>query len=310
MKRTRVILTRPAERQRQLARWLTDAGYDVLGLPALAIEALTLSEMRQALQAKTWHAQGSDEADVLRWLQQFNPASFDCVVFVSRAAWQHYWDRFRTQLVGDSACFRDGKSAVSARPVWPHATRIACVGRSTAQAIADDLNCPCSDILYPVGDSTSDSEGLWAVLTDRLHVGQRVLIVRGMTGRPWLAEVMVAAGLEVKSLPVYRRDRAVWSARQIELLTHVNAADLSSIWVITSAESLRALQLSLVEHRLESLPDLCPEAVLVIHDRLVMPVRRWLSQWGEKAVKIPIDVCQPDDQSLFESVQRLATSWL
>ncbi|MFY9348508.1 MAG: uroporphyrinogen-III synthase, partial [Orrella sp.] len=135
----RVVLTRPAPRQVALKQALEAFGIEVLALPALEIVAL-------------------DKAVRLP-----EPCEFDVAIFVSRTAWQVYWQALRAQDPGF---------------VWPAECQIASVGDSTAQAIEQDIRGALfSDgfaVITPATDTMQDSESLWLTLRDQLRPGAKV----------------------------------------------------------------------------------------------------------------------------------------
>lgn len=88
--------------------------------------------------------------------------------------------------------------------VWPQHITIATVGEGTARVVraawGDEVN-----VLYPEGDATlSGSEALWALI-QKTGVPARALILRGQTGREWLAEQLKMIGVDVIKLCVYIR---------------------------------------------------------------------------------------------------------
>ena len=124
-----------------------------------------------------------------------SPDGFDLVLFVSGYAAQCY---FQAQ----------------AAAAWPAGTLAAAVGASTLQAIAHWGKVPATALFGPPDDSLQDSEALWQSLQDAGIRPQRVLIVRGSTGRDWLGQRLQQDGAQVTWLAAYRRDPAVWTASQ------------------------------------------------------------------------------------------------
>lgn len=228
---------------------------------------------------------------------------------------------------------------------------LACVGLSTAQQIASDLELPLSAITYPTEGLSADSEGLWALLKAKLAPGAKVLIVRGQTGRDWLADTITQYGAAVTCLSVYRREPAVWSAAQLNILRKWAAAAIAAAgaqasgkgervegipisgtgtWLITSAEGLAAIEQQCEFHGLTGKPGFAPEKVVVIHERLVAPVCRWLANWQnlrpnttiaaldanatdderrrhsgvQLDAVIPLVVVAPDDEAIAAGVMR------
>lgn len=295
----RVVLTRPAERQQQLASQLRQAGFEVLELPALTITPITpvIPVGSAKLGTSTGMAATGTAAASTIALAGWQPARFDVLVFVSRGAWQNYRQFYLDPLAGGSdGC--DLPWSESSRPI------LACVGLPTAHLIAQDLGLSLTDITYPSDGHTSDSEGLWAALKPRLLSGMKVLIVRGQTGRDWLAQTLEAHGLSVTCLSVYQREPASWTPAQVDVLnywantpsahpcvpsskpgtnTATDAANPivthTGTWLITSAQSLEAIAAQYDAHGLTGKAGSQPQAVVVVHQRLVPLVQAWLGKW-------------------------------
>jgi len=321
----RVVLTRPAERQRALAQRLRDVGCEVLELPALTIEAVGPAQQPSALSnglSDEVTAPVNDEqlakplGPDTALLHSWQPDQFDAVVWVSRGAWQHYADWYlqRPQVSLLQSLEQTAKTATTNNP--EQAARepvLACVGVATARQVADGLQLPLQAITYPDGDLSSDSEGLWAILQRKLQRGDRVLIVRGQTGRDWLADTMTDHGMNVTCLSVYQRRAAVWQPEQVQTLMHWGASGQGSgaatalgnlagtgVWLITSAEGLAAIQAQYQQHQLMGKPGLQPQAVVVVHQRLVPLVHGWLSHWGQD--ELPLVVTAPEDEAIFKAI--------
>jgi len=251
----RVVLTRPAPRQVALKQALEAAGIEVLALPALEIVAL----------------------DTVGRLP--DPCEFDVAIFVSRTAWQTYWQALRAQ----DPCF-----------VWPMTCQLASVGASTAQAIKQDLKQVALEgetfVLTPDADTTQDSESLWHQLRQALRPGARVLLVRGAAGRDWLAQTLQAQGFVTHIHETYRREPAQWSASAIDTLRQWQASGSLGTWLITSAQGLSAIQ---AQWRVHAMGAVRPEGAVVVHPRLQALVGLWLPPLSS------VRVAQPEDQSLF-----------
>src|SRR5690625_2296850 len=153
-----VVLTRPASRNESLAKRLATDGFDVACLPALELETLV------------------DAPGQMIWLDDF-----DLVVFVSSHAAQSYID-----------CMQQWRPGV----VWPAGVRVATVGHASAEPIYQLGQVPEKHIFHPGPAQEQDSEALWEVLYPILPQLQRVLIVRGQTGREWLGEQFERQGIE------------------------------------------------------------------------------------------------------------------
>jgi len=252
----RVVLTRPAPRQVALQQTLQNAGLDVLGLPALEVVPLVI--------------QGNLPS----------PHEFDATIFVSRSAWQIYWEA----LTAQNLLWQ-----------WPSHCRIAAVGASTAKAIEFDLNrpdpgnAPRFEVLRPADDATQDSESLWLRLRDELPTAAKVLLVRGQDGRDWLAQRLQAHGFVIQIHENYRREPAQWAGPAVEKLVQWKASGMLGTWLITSSQGLSAIQAQWLTHGLGAIR---PEGAVVIHPRLLAPVQAWLP------AAAPVIVTQPDDNSV------------
>ena len=305
-----VVLTRPLERAQPLARRLTDAGFEVLLLPALSIVPIGHA---QSIAKSITTPRPSPTIDPTSTEPCTAADQFDVVVFVSRAAWQYYDSGLQVsaQTSRESSC-----------RVWPANTLLACVGQSTAQCMAQDLGCSLADIVFPDEHQSQDSEALLTLLTPRLVPGSRVLLVRGETGRDWLADQLRARGVLVTCLAVYRRQAVPWRADQIDTLrqwsglAHVPAnRPAAGVWLVTSAEGLAAIETQFETLGWFDYVAMCPEAVVVIHPRLEPLVRRWIGRWtrgsdvtqraGAPIAAIPVVVAQPANKSCFKVILAL-----
>lgn len=336
----RVVLTRPANRQKALANHLRQAGCEVLEL-----SALTISPVHPTVQSSPIHVQKQDfmedrsttgpltpekcvqaraipeeysrDARGLEW----QPEQFDALVFVSRAAWQYYCQFYLERQPSDTLA---NESALATSVKLGKKPILACVGLSTAQQIAADLDVEVSSIMFPSDGISSDSEGLWTILQSKLAPNAKVLIVRGQTGRDWLADALARLGVSVTCLAVYQREPATFTVEQLQTLKQwASPSDSASVelecdscpntgtWVITSAEGLAAIEQQYALHGLTGRTGFNPARVVVIHERLVAPVRNWLTHWqssgdlvsgsGAKA-RTPVVVVSPDDQSIAAAV--------
>lgn len=281
--RLRVVLTRPADRQIELAQRLRSLRFEVLQLPALTIRPVLPIE--QGLDSQTA-------------LANWQPARFDAIVFVSRTAWQSYWQNYWQHHH------------------WQHAEpaailpTLACVGIATARQIAHDLQAPLAQITYPDGRLSSDSEGLWQLLKVRLKKNARVLIVRGQNGRDWLADTLVTHGMHVSCLSVYQRQANTWTEVDVQALLAWSEPTMSGlrdtgIWLVTSAEGMQAIAGQYEVQGLTGRPGLQPQAVVVVHERLVEPVRQWLANW--QLDHCPVVVSDPDDEAIVRAVLQLGS---
>lgn len=251
----RVVLTRPFERQVTLSQSLLDAGYEVLSLPALSIQPST----------------------TVQWPL---PQDFDWVVFVSRAAWQHFWGAIEAQQPGY---------------VWPSKCRIAAVGSVTADYIRQTLvgrTDRAVNVISPPSTLPQDSESLWQCLSPELKSSNKVLIVRGQSGREWLSEKLRSRDCLVDVLEAYRRSPVSWTAPSIATLQQWGKEGRLGVWLVTSQQGLSAIQAQWSAHQLDPWR---PEGAVVIHPRLKAPVQAWLG-------KGPVLVTQANDKAIIEVI--------
>jgi uroporphyrinogen-III synthase len=115
-------------------------------------------------------------------------------------------------------------------------TRVAAIGKATAAALTA-ANSP-ADI---VPESSFTSEALLALPTLQVAAGQRALIVRGEGGRETLRETLIAQGLIVNTLEVYRRVKPVVSQDEIVALEQRWAQDGIDAVTATSVETFTSL---------------------------------------------------------------------
>ena len=124
-------------------------------------------------------------------------------------------------------------------------TRDALLAQSVP---ADLIDSPDSDA------AQFDSEALWNIVKNQVKLGDKVLIVRGrslglkgangvesakMNGRPWLADQLIATGVQVDEVISYERCAPVFDAAELALLRQASADQ--SIWLLSSSEAVANL---------------------------------------------------------------------
>jgi uroporphyrinogen-III synthase len=191
----RVLVTRPAHQAQNLCQMIADAGGEPLPLPI--IEIVPPRDPRLA-------------AGIIDRLQDF-----DLAVFVSRNAIDYVLD-----AMGERA--------------WPAATRIAVVGRGSAEALKRHGLKP--DIRPAVDFS---SEGLLAEESLRDARGLRVVIFRGNGGRELIASTLRARGATVTETEVYRRELPADAPGR---LAELASSDRVDVIVVTSNQGLLNLR--------------------------------------------------------------------
>ena len=145
---------------------------------------------------------------------------------------------------------------------WPETTRIAVIGRSSAQALGRHGRRP--DL---VPEHRFDSEALLALPAMQRVKGLDFVIFRGDGGREHLAETLRQRGARVDYIEAYRRARPSVDTGPLLELWRAGAID---IVVVNSAESLRNLA-DLID---ESGADLLRKTpLLVVSERMLSLVQ-------------------------------------
>ncbi|MGB3289294.1 MAG: uroporphyrinogen-III synthase [Burkholderiaceae bacterium] len=253
-----VVLTRPHGKNEALAARLSRAGLNALLLPALRILPL--------------HGPVPP------------PEHYDLIVFVSSNAARFYMDELAAQR----------------QPLpWPAATWAAAVGAPSARFLQDYGGIPAGRIVQPdARRGTQDSEGLWAVLQPLLPGLRRVLIVRGQSGREWLGERFLQAGIEVERLALYERRAAVWDAEQGGALTAALRAG-PCVFLLTSGEGVDAVQANVLRLGLQD--EWGRSRFVAVHERVASRLQSAVQASGK--VEPPmVKLCQPDDDAIFQAL--------
>ena len=145
-------------------------------------------------------------------------SQFDLAVFVSANAVIHAFAR-----------------ADALRVTWPVSLRVAATGPGTAA----QLKVRGLDAIFPA--SRFDSEGLLAEI-DRLGMQpQRVLIVRGESGREWLLEHLSGRGIAVEAVASYARVRGRADPAPLTRKARMNQLDAFTVTSSEGGENLLAM---------------------------------------------------------------------
>ncbi|GAA4093989.1 uroporphyrinogen-III synthase [Zhongshania borealis] len=204
----RVLVTRPSDRSTELVTALTVAGAEVLSQPLLNIAPL---------------AADSHGAELQRCRQLFmNLDSYQHLIFISVNA-VHY-----------------GLDAIDQFwPQWPLGVQVHAIGQATAAALAArDIDVQLAD------DVAMNSESLLATPALQHLQGQKVLIVRGLGGREYLAEQISARGAQVDYAECYQRKSPELDSRQFHALLLQNNIN---IVCVNSGETLHYFSTLLAE---------------------------------------------------------------
>ncbi|MGG5142190.1 uroporphyrinogen-III synthase [Alcaligenes ammonioxydans] len=253
------LLTRPAGRNETLSAALAAQGFSSLVLPALSLEPQDLSETQ-------WQ----------------DPKDFDLVLFVSSSAVKFYF------------------AALQARGQnWPDKVLLAAVGFATAACLRAQPGVSPEAVLHPAGvDSLQDSEALWAVLEPRLAQLERVLIVRGHSGREWLGQQLENHGIQVQRLAIYQRSPAKWSMQQgRQIRDSLQAGRLAVL--LSSSQSADAVFANVQSLGLTDVWSQC--AYVVIHPRIEEHLQSLLLQAGITAPPM-VKRCTPDDDDIVAAM--------
>lgn len=194
-----VVITRPRAQAGQLAQQVAALGREAVIFPLLDIEPLP------------------DPAPLLAALGELE--TYAMVAFVSPNA-------------------IDAAFAHLAR--WPQGVAIGIMGEGSRSALAAHGITEANSTIYKPSDPLrTDSQTLLQVLDLDALRGKKVLILRGETGREFLADALRDAGVEVAQVASYRRQapRLDDGLRQ-QLLALL---DRRNDWIMTSSEALRIL---------------------------------------------------------------------
>ena len=234
-----LLVTRP---QPQADAWV--ARLQALGLHASAFPLLGIdgpADPAPVQAAWATIARGCDD--------QQRPLAM--VMFVSPSAVQRF---FEQQPAGQA---------------WPAAVRAAAPGLGTRQAL-QQAGVPDSALCSPAEDGGQfDSEALWTVLQPLCAwPGACALVVRGESGRNWLADVLRQQGARVHFVEAYRRTVPVPGAAARDVLAAALARPRSHCWLFSSSEAVGHLPL------LAPAADWSQARALATHPRIADAARR------------------------------------
>ena len=131
-------------------------------------------------------------------------------------------------------------AAFAVLPSWPAEVALAVVGEGSRNALARHGVTSDNTVIHsPQGAERADSQALVEALDMEALRGKQVLIVRGESGREFLAEALRDAGAQVQQVAAYRRVAPVLDEpRRTEMERLLNS---QSEWIITSSEAVRNL---------------------------------------------------------------------
>lgn len=225
----RVIVTRPAAQGQAFVQRLQALGVDAVALPLIGIEPPADPEaVRQA-----WATLGG------RVL----------VMFVSANAVAHFFD-----LRPPDATWPAGTMAGSTGPGTTAALHAAGVGNAS--------------IVDPGPEGPFDTDTLWLRIAAWPWAGRQVLVVRGESGRDWLAERLRQAGAEVDFVAAYRRVAPSFDGEAAAVLAAALGAPQGHCWHFSSSEAIATL---VAEH---PGADWAAARALATHPRIAATARR------------------------------------
>ena len=181
--------------------------------------------------------------------------------------------------------------------------QLAAVGQSTASEITRVFGR--HEMILPAPGETEDSESLWNTIQvqDRLPV--HVLIVRGQSGRDWLAQQMRRKAIEVTVHAAYCRSQATWDDSLVAQLRDYAQASHPVVIVCTSEQGIVGLVQLFKQHHLDRW---CRGAAFVVthaRHREVL-VDQFLFSDTEKERQIFLSGIQDDD--LIHTIRRVCQS--
>jgi uroporphyrinogen-III synthase len=228
----KVIVTRPRLEAEAWVKQLQALQLDAVALPLIHIGA-----------PKDRHAINQAWTNLLQ---------YTAVMFVSSNAVRYFYS-LNTHLASEFSAYAAIKNIVNLQDKVT-TPRIWATGPGTreallAQAVPSDL------IDSPAADAAQfDSETLWNIVKHQVKSGEKVLIVRGrslslkdaesaklakMNGRPWLADQLITAGVQVDEVVSYERRAPVFDAAELALLCESSTDQ--SIWLFSSSEAVANL---------------------------------------------------------------------
>ena len=234
-----LLVTRP---QPQADTWV--ARLQALGLPASAFPLLGIDGPADPAPVQAAWASIARGCD-----GQQRPLSM--VMFVSPSAVQRF---FEQRPAGQA---------------WPLSVVAAAPGLGTRQAL-QQAGVPAAALCSPADDGGPfDSEALWAVLQPRCTwPGASALVVRGESGRNWLADVLGQQGTQVHFVEAYRRTVPVPGAAARDALARALAQPWLHCWLFSSSEAVGHLPL------LAPAADWSQARALATHPRIAAAARR------------------------------------
>lgn len=250
----KLLVTRPAAQAAEWVGWLHERGVDAQALPLIGISA-------------------PDDAEPVRAAWAGLP-NHRLAVFVSPNAAEQFFALRPAALA------------------WPAQTLAGSPGPGTSRVLRA-LGVPAANIVEPAADAAQfDSESLWQSLRRHDWDGARVLVVRGESGRDWLADTLRAHGASVEFVTAYQRGAPTLDDAGRSLLHEAVAQPGAHAWLFSSSESIGHLA------------DLAPQAhwrraqALATHPRIAECARA--AGFGQ------VHECRPSVEAVVACLQSIA----
>ena len=251
----KLLVTRPAAQAAEWVGWLCERGVEALALPLIGIfPPPDAAPVRQA------------------WATL---AARRLVVFVSPNAAEQFF------------ALRPAGSA------WAESTLAGSPGPGTSRVLRA-LGVPAECIVEPADDAPQfDSEALWRQLARHDWRGAGVLIVRGESGRDWLADTLREHGARIDFVTAYQRGAPLPDEVERGLLRQAVARPEDHAWLFSSSESIGHLE-ALVPHT-----DWHAAHALATHPRIAQRARE--AGFGQ------VHECRPSVDAVVACLQSIET---
>ncbi len=195
------------------------------------------------------------------------------------------------------------------RTPWPQTCAVGLLGPGSRAAFEQALRLrgesPEALRILAAPADAADSEGLWlalqgfgASLPQRCWADARVLLLRGDSGRDWLADTLTSVGARVCRVSVYRREAPAPDEATLErlrsLLVHSGSSAGRASWLLTASEGVRNLQKLLAPAGLQA-SVLGQHRALATHARIAASARD--IGFGR------VELCTADTASILQVLQ-------
>ncbi len=182
---------------------------------------------------------------------------------------------------------------------WPAMVPIGVVGPGSVRALKQyGIAAPLQRVIAPDQAVRYDSETLAAALDQTLGLaslsGRSVLIVRGDSGREWLADTLRAYGAQVEVVSAYRRALPVPTLAQWTRVRALLAGEPHA-WLLTSSQGVRNLERLAQAHLSEAEQSALKRSpIIVSHARI--------AECADAAGFVTIMQCHAGDESIARAL--------